>query len=291
MPRWAIAAFLTPPSPPVDRSRPRYVDEMQYAEYLDRFRAHARLATVEEYASVVEHGQEYPLLRVTTPGSRVCTITAGFHGEEPAGPMTLLEHLPEVLEHARLRSVGLRIYPNINPSGFEIGTRYNKSGEHPNNDFLRYELEPGMWVGELHSEQDFLRWQLFDGGPKETRPLRADLEAQPPPHAALDIHQDHYIGSPLTYAYVFGPASAYVPLIELSAEHLPIGRDIHVDAHHHTDPAGLVVAHDGSITDYFHRRGVEYCATLETTTHSPMEVCHRVNLIWIHGFIELAARG
>lgn len=264
---------------------------MEYAEYLDRFRAHARLATVEEYASVVEQGQHYPLLRVTTPGARVCTITAGFHGEEPAGPLTLLEHLPEIVEHARLRGVGLRIYPNINPSGFEVGSRYNRSGEQPNNDFLRYELEPDVWVGELETGQNFLRWKLFHEGPKETRPLRADLETQPAPHAALDIHQDRYIAGALTYAYVFGPLRAYEPLVERSSEHLPIARDLQVDTHHHTDSSGLIVAHDGSITDYFFRRGVPYCATLETTTHSPMSACHRVNLVWVHGFIELAALG
>lgn len=265
---------------------------MQYAEYLDRFRAHARLATVEEYAAVVEQGQDYPLLRVTTPGARVCTITAGFHGEEPAGPLTLLEHLPEVLEHARMRGVGLRIYPNINPSGFEVGSRYNKSGEQPNNDFLRYEITPGVWIGELHSgQEEFLRWELAEGGPKETLVLRKELESQPPPHSTLDIHQDRYIEGALTYAYVFGPSSAYEPLVERSSEYLPVARNMQVDTHHRTDSSGLIVAHDGSVTDYLWRRGVPYCATLETTTHSPMEACHRVNLVWIHGFIELAARG
>jgi hypothetical protein len=290
MPRWVIAAVLTPPPPAVDGSCVSYVYEMQYTEYLDRFRAHARLATIEEYASVVERGQDYPLLRVTTPGSRVCTITAGFHGEEPAGPLTLLEHLPEILEHARLRGVGLRIYPNLNPSGFEVGSRYNVSGEQPNNDFLRYEIAPDVWVGELLPGASFLRWQLFNEGPQETRALRANLETQPPPNAALDIHQDDHTQGLLTYAYVFGPRSEYQPLVERSGEHLPIGRELQVDPHHHTDRSGLVVANDGSITDYFLRRGVPYCAALETTTHSPMSACHRVNLVWIHGFIELAAR-
>lgn len=265
---------------------------MQYAEYLDRFRAHARLATVEEYATVVEQGHDYPLLRVTTPGARVCTITAGFHGEEPAGPLTLLEHLPEVLEHARMRGVGLRIYPNINPSGFEVGSRYNKSGEQPNNDFLRYEITPGVWIGELLSgQEEFLRWELAEGGPKETLVLRRELESQPPPHSTLDIHQDRYIEGALTYAYVFGPSAAYEPLVERSSEYLAVTRNMQVDTHHRTDSHGLIVAHDGSVTDYFWHRGVPYCATLETTTHSPMEACHRVNLVWIHGFIELAARG
>jgi hypothetical protein len=262
---------------------------MQYAEYLDRFGAHARLATVEEYASVIEDGIEYPLLRVTTPGDRICTITAGFHGDEPAGSLTLLDHLPEIVAHAERRGVGLRIYPNVNPSGFQARTRYNLSDERPNNDFLRYEVEPGRWVGELASNESFLRWQLFVDGPQETRALRTDLISQPPPHAALDIHQDPYIEDPLTYAYVFGPASAFLPLVDEAGEHLTVARNMAVDDHHHANLSGLIVAHDGSITDYFFRRGVPYCAALETTTRAPLEACHRVNLVWIHGFIELAA--
>lgn len=262
---------------------------MKYAEYLDRFRAHARLATVEEYASVVERGHSFPLLRVITPGERICTITAGFHGDETAGSLTLLEHLPEIVAHAQQRRVGLRIYPNLNPSGFEVRTRYNQSGERPNNDFLRYELEPGRWVGELRPGDSFLRWQLFVDGPQETKALRSDLVAQPPPHAALDIHQDPYTDAALTYAYVFEPTAAYRPLIDASAQHMAIGSELPVDDHHHTDDAGLVVAHDGSVSDYFFRLGVPYCAALETTTRAPMSACHRVNLVWIHGFIDLAA--
>ncbi|HLT40943.1 MAG TPA: hypothetical protein VK034_31915 [Enhygromyxa sp.] len=264
---------------------------MKYAEYLDRFREHARVATVEEYASVTENGQLHPLLRVITPGDRICTITAGFHGDEPAGSLTLLEHLPEIVAHAAHKDVGLRIYPNINPSGFDAVTRYNQSGERPNNDFLRYELEPGRWVGELRPGDSFVRWQLFVDGPKETKALRSDLVAQPPPHAALDIHQDPYTDAALTYAYVFEPTAAYEPLIRASEQHLAIGRELDVDDHHRTDGSGLVVAHDGSVTDYFFRRGVPYCAALETTTRAPLSACHRVNLIWIHGFIELAASG
>src|SRR5690606_34035131 len=119
----------------------------------------------------------------------------------------------------------------------------NVSGERPNNDFLRYEIEPGRWVGELSADDSFLRWQLFVDGPQETKALRSDLISQPPPHAALDIHQDPYIERELAYAYVFGPSSAYLPLIDESAEHMPIARGMAVDDHHHANLSGLVVAH------------------------------------------------
>jgi hypothetical protein len=52
--------------------------------------------------------------------------------------------IPDIMavSGAALREVGLRIYPCINPSGFEAHIRYNLAGERPNNDFLRYETEP-----------------------------------------------------------------------------------------------------------------------------------------------------
>ena len=71
-------------------------------------------------------------------------ITAGFHGDEKAGPLTLLEHAAEIVDYAAAR--GRRPAPSIpciNPSGFEAHTRYNVTGERPNNDFLRYEIAPG----------------------------------------------------------------------------------------------------------------------------------------------------
>ena len=175
-----------------------------YEEFTRRIRDYAGLAEVNEYARVVEGGVEYPLFRLTVPGERWLVITSGFHGEEPAGPLTLSHHFEQVVAYARERGVGLRVYPCINPSGFEDGTRYNRGGEKINNDFMRYVMPDGSLKGELQRDEAFARWTLFDGGPKETRAVRADIVRHPAPAAALDIHQDNYIPGAHTYAYVFG---------------------------------------------------------------------------------------
>jgi hypothetical protein len=222
-------------------------------------------------------------------GERELVITAGFHGEEPAGPLTLQKHLGEVVRHARSRKVGLRIFPCVNPSGFERGQRYNASGERPNNDLLRYEMENGELKGELQRGQSFVRWHPYRDGPKETRALVTELEKGRTPEAALDIHQDPYLGSPLAYSYAFGPKEAFRPLIAATGKHLPVAKSASVDVRITTDEDGLIALHDGSVTDYFFRRGVPYTAAVETTTRSPMEACHQVNLIWILGFVDLAA--
>ncbi|PTL78614.1 hypothetical protein [Vitiosangium sp. GDMCC 1.1324] len=262
-----------------------------YQEYARRIRGYAGIAEVNEYARVVEGGVEYPLFRLTLPGERWLVITSGFHGEEPAGPLTLCHAFEAIAEYARERHVGLRVYPCINPSGFEDGTRYNRSGEKPNNDFLRYETAPGEWKGELTRGESFLRWALYEGGPKETRAVRSDIARYPAPAAALDIHQDNYLPGAATYAYTFGDKSPYRQLMQDASAHAHVIRNDKVDEHNRTDSDGLIEYNDGSVTDYFLRIGVPYTATLETTTRTPLEACHAINLIWIRGFIDLAARG
>lgn len=272
--------------------RTRYGGRVDYGEYLKRFREHAQIARLFEYGSVKEGGRDYPLVAAQTTGKHELVITSGFHGEEPAGPITLMEHLPKIVAYAKDRDVGLRVYPCINPSGFEDGTRYNRSGEKPNNDFLRYEVAPGTWKGELGANEKFLRWTLYDGGPKETRAIREELHRhEQRPNAALDIHQDRYLPGALTYAYVFGPQEVYVPFMERAQAHAKVVRDALVDEHNRTNAQGLIEYNDGSVTDYYFRRGVPYTAALETTTQTPMEACHAVNLAWVFGFIDLAARG
>lgn len=256
------------------------------------FRENARAAELFEYGAVEEDGRTFPLLGLRTPGERELVITSGFHGEEPAGPITLARHVGTLVEEARRAGVGLRIYPCINPSGFERRQRYNASGERPNNDFMRYEVEPGVWKGELppgHSAH--LRWVLYDGGPKETRAIRSELANGAVPNAALDLHQDHGLTGARLYAYVFGDHARYRPVIAACERHLEIARNTQVDVGIHSDGDGLIEFHDGSVTDFYLRRGTPFAAALETTTNTPQELCETVNLIWIRAFIELAAKG
>ena len=264
---------------------------MDYAALTAQLRGHRQLARVTTHGTVTEGKQRYPLLRLDTPGTPRVLITAGFHGEEPAGPLTLARYFPRIAARAAKKKVGLTVFPCINPSGFELGTRYNASEERPNNDFLRYRLADGSEVGELYGKDPpHQRWHLFNGGPKETRAVRQVLKRVRTPIAALDLHQDNYMRRAATYAYVFGDAKHYAPLARRSSRHLPLAAHTQVDPRLTTDAHGFIWFHDGSVTDWFMRRGTPYCATLETTTQSDLADCHAVNLVWIEGFIDLAAR-
>lgn len=267
---------------------------MDWATYDAAFRRLGHIATIDVAAEVEEKGRTYPLLRVVTPGRARLLITAGFHGDEVAGSMTLLSHLDVLIDHARRHDVALTVFPCANPSGFDQRTRYNASGARPNNDFLRYQrriADRDVWVDQLKPGQDHLAWEPFFGGPNETRALARLLAAEPTPHAMLDVHQDPWLARRGCYAYVFGDRAPYLPLSEASHQHLPVAAKAQVDDTVFTDDHGLVELHDGSCTDLFWRRGTPYVATLETTTISPLPLCNRVNLVWLLGFVELAAKG
>jgi Succinylglutamate desuccinylase / Aspartoacylase family len=268
-----------------------------FADYAARWRASVPApAEPFSYGTVLEDGREFPLLGLRVPGRRTVVVTAGFHGDEKAGPLTLLEHAAEIVAYAVERAVGLRVYPAINPSGFEVHTRYNLSGERPNNDFLRYRVAGDVWHGELRGDQTFSEIApVGDGGPKETVALARELGRAPAPFAALDLHQDNFIHGAWFYAYVFGDLAAYRPLLARSGGLVPVLRDSIVDSGHepgsevYADREGFIVAHDGSITDKFHRDGVPYTAAIETTTETPGPIADAINLIWTKGFIDLAA--
>jgi predicted deacylase len=264
---------------------------VDYGALLADLRRWSTQAKISTYGTVRENGRPYPLLKLETPGRPRVLITAGFHGEEPAGPLTLARHFGAIARYARSRGVGLTVFPCINPSGFEAGTRYNASGERPNNDFLRYRLPGGKVVGELYGTDTDLPWRLFRKGPKETRAVRRALEKLPTPLAALDLHQDDHMLRPAAYTYVFGEARWYAPLARRSAKSLPLAASCEVDPGLRSDENGFIWFHDGSVTDWMMRRGARYCATVETTTQSPARACDAVNLVWVRGFIDLAARG
>jgi len=103
-----------------------------FGEYVARWNASVPApAQAFGYGTVIEGGRAFELVGLRLAGARTVLITAGFHGDEKAGPLTLLEHIAEIVDYAAARGVGLLVYPCINPSGFEVGSRYNRSGEKP----------------------------------------------------------------------------------------------------------------------------------------------------------------
>ena len=109
------------------------------------------------------------------------------------------------------------------------------------------------------------------------------------PHAAIDLHQDAWVRRPCHYAYMFGPRA---PFQELVRRTVPIAKAaVHLQVYENklTDECGLIVDHDGSVSDYFRRRGTRWVVTLETSTATPLDRSTQVNLLWVKAFVDFAA--
>ncbi|MCG9697867.1 M14 family metallocarboxypeptidase [Shewanella sp. Isolate11] len=82
---------------------------------------------------------DYPINFYQSPaqksGQPSILISAGFHGEEAAGPWGMLYFLNE-LEPELFSQLNLSLLPLVNPTGFKKGHRFNKSGQNPNRGFV-----------------------------------------------------------------------------------------------------------------------------------------------------------
>ena len=76
-------------------------------------------------------------------------IFAGIHGDEPEGVHALVRFI-KLLESKPEVAAGyyLSFYPICNPTGFEDGTRFSRSGKDLNREFWRHSAEPEVQLLE-----------------------------------------------------------------------------------------------------------------------------------------------
>ncbi len=234
---------------------------------------------------------------------KILLITAGFHGDEPAGPISLRQMLPEIIDRAEKKGIGLIVYPLINPSGFERRSRYNVNNEKPNNDFLRYRLDDGRLIDDLGNSDKFSTWHWSSDLtlklklPVETKLLHHLLRSDPLARvvAVIDLHQDNITSSgPLTYHYVFGERQRYNNIIDNIESHVPLAKYRLISAGFNselpapkTDGRGFITRHDGSLADLLWRLGVAHAVTVETTTATPLTTAIEINRLWITRLIDI----
>lgn len=105
-----------------------------YLEFVAAWRALRALglASVREVACV---GAARTLLVADIagpPGAQTIALAAGMHGDEPAAPWALLSIVRDGLLDRRF---AYRMWPCVNPSGYERGTRENAEGDDINRSF------------------------------------------------------------------------------------------------------------------------------------------------------------
>lgn len=119
----------------------------------------APLGTIHEGG----HAYEIPRFRFVGPstGSEPVRIGlfAGVHGDEPAGCAALVEFAQSLAaEPQRAAGYDFWIYPVVNPTGYEDGTRFNRAGKDLNREFWRASTEP-----EVRLFEQELRARCFHG--------------------------------------------------------------------------------------------------------------------------------
>ncbi len=251
---------------------------------------------------------------------KILLIRAGIHGEEIAGPISLLWYFNKILDYAHHKNVKLIIYPLGNPSGFENNLRYNidnDEGDEGSNDFMRYELKSGKFIGDLKISNEYKNWywasdkKLKVNLPIETLLMHKLLKEDPLKQilGCLDLHQDYITKNvkASAYHYSFGNLKVYKKIINEIEKYLPTLKNRLIGAGFNeeidqtgkliqknnkqdairSDRNGFIIRHDGTLPDLMYRLGSKYCVTVETTGKTPLEIACKINLIWIFGLIDL----
>jgi hypothetical protein len=71
---------------------------------------------------------------IGAPGKPVISMTSGMHGDEPAAPWALFSIVRDGLLDPRF---AYTIWPCVNPTGYQAGTRHNAEGKDINRSFNR----------------------------------------------------------------------------------------------------------------------------------------------------------
>lgn len=196
-------------------------------------------------------------------------ISAGFHGEEPAGPwgvLALLRDAPDTL----LDQVHLSVLPLVNSTGFAKGLRLNARGENPNRGF-------GAHAGtdRLSAEGALLVQHASHLLPAARDGLYCGHE---------DQEQSH------TYLYTFEPnkppGAFSQGLIETGGQWFPVAPDGDIEGD--MVRGGLVHnKYDGSFESWCSEQGTRVAVCAETPCKQPFERRVQAQAALMARFIQL----
>lgn len=136
-------------------------------------------------------------------GRPVVYLSAGIHGDEPAGPLAILELLARGQFHDALN---WRLCPALNPEGLRANTRENSIGEDLNRDY----------------------WNRRS---KEIAAHAAWLEALSPPDLFISLHEDWETSGFYFYEINLGMDRPERAAAILDAVNLPIEPSAVIDDH------------------------------------------------------------
>ncbi len=196
--------------------------------------------------------KEYPIYKIVINENKkdktVC-FTTGIHGEEVAGPWTILKFL-EKLNIKKLKNTKIIIFPVANPSGFDKNKRFNWQKKNLNALFCNKKLSGENKI-------------LFEALNKEKIYFF---------HA---LHEDIDEKSFYLYNFEKKPEKIYRDIIKLSKKYFStnLSKEIYGDK----AIGGLIINRtDGSFEDKLFRDGTPYSMCTETPGKKPLK--QRVDL-------------
>ncbi len=136
--------------------------EFDIRAYLERFCRTAAGCGFERTVFAEVAGYEVPAFTKPAAGKPRVYVSAGVHGDEPAGVFALMEMLAEGCFGDEIE---WRICPVMNPTGLTTGTRANAQGVDLNRDYLRQASD---------EVRGHVEW----------------LQRQPVPDVFLSLHED-----------------------------------------------------------------------------------------------------
>jgi hypothetical protein len=237
--------------------------------------------------------------------NKIIMIATGIHGNEKAGPLTILKYGNKIINHAHKTRLKLIIYPLINPSGFEKNTRYNIDSNawgSGSGDFIRYELKNGKMTDDLARKKVFKNWYWSSDIkniklPEETRLMHELLKKEPLKQiaAVIDIHQDCLSSQKkyFAYQYSFENKKVFEKIVLKISKIIPVLKNKKMWAGYasgialKSDKNGFIIRHDGTITDLLYRLGTKCSIAIETIGSTPLDKAMLVNLTWILNIIDL----
>ena len=231
-----------------------------YAQLLNRFKSALNSITeIETLDYIKTPNENYPFQKISwnQGKSRRVLISAGIHGDEPAGVETICTFLESGKYKSYLNKWDFIILPCINPYGFEHNTRGN------------------------HDNKDLNRLFKLDSPPLEVKLTQSVIESSYF-NLTLELHEDsdshgYYLFQKSNKP--FGIELGY-KIIEAVKEIIPINLNEKID----NVPAEKGLIHRIKNIDkmewwpmagYSLAMKSDYCFTLETPTHLPMHT--RVN--------------
>ena len=225
--------------------------------------------SLDSLGSIVSPAGTYPLQKIVLGqgGKHRVLISAGIHGDEPAGVEAVCAFLERKAFAVHLEDWEMMLVPCINPYGYEHGTRENGNGMDLNR----------MFKSERPQEEVRLMQSIFET----------------PFDLTLELHEDFESGG--YYFYHSGEPGLIdrlpAKILERVARVMPLNLDAEIDG---SSAGGGVIdrAPNPENMDWWpmalfaRSRGARYCLTLETAPAFPMEIRVEAHLAALNAALE-----